>query len=156
MTRRLFLILLSFLIGGTAHAQYINGVEPSEGYRFELEKARNTYHAGVICVSVGGAVALVSLGTTVYLINSGMKGISGFLHGTENASGMSDKTANNLSNVAVAGTIVGAATIITGVGLISAGSIKTTRINKRLQNELPSPELAFNVSSSSLGLKYSF
>ena len=156
MTKELFIILLSFLIGGTAHAQYINGVEPSEYYRIELGKAQNTYHAGVICVSVGGVVALVSLGTTVYLINSEMKEILGGLHGTENTSGLSDKAANKLSNVALAGTIVGAATILTGVGLISAGTIKTTRINKWFQNELPSPELTFNVSSSSLGLKYAF
>ena len=101
-------------------------------------------------------MALVSLGTTVYLINSEMKEILGGLHGTENTSGLSDKAANKLSNVALAGTIVGAATILTGVGLISAGTIKTTRINKRFQNELPSPELTFNVYSSSLGLKYAF
>lgn len=79
MTKELFIILLSFLIGGTAHAQYINGVEPSEYYRIELGKAQNTYHAGVICVSVGGVVSLVSLGTTVYLINSGMKETLGVL-----------------------------------------------------------------------------
>lgn len=60
-------------------------------------------------------MSLVSLGTTVYLINSGMKETLGGLKGTENTSGLSDKAANKLSNVAL------------------TGAIKTTRINKRFR-----------------------
>lgn len=156
MTRKLCLILLLILIGSAAHAQYINGAEPSEEYAVELAKAQSTYRAGTICVGVGGIVAVVSYGTMLYLINSGLKEISGLLLGTENASGMSAETVDMLDKVAVVGPIVGAAAILTGTGLIAAGSIKTNRINKRLQNELPSPELAFNVSPSSFGFRYSF